>query len=79
MLNTHIYNMLQHIYLELVFSFQVLMARRLSSGMVCKEVSLGHAEELGIVLKSNKMTDYLSFNVFVYNSLSIEKCYYSKC
>lgn len=46
-------------FLELVFSFQVLVARRLRTGMVCKEVSLGHAKELGMVFKNNKMTDDL--------------------
>lgn len=56
------------------------MARRFSTGVVCKEVSLGHAEELGTVLKNNKMTDDdLIFNLLAYDSLGIEKCYYSKC
>lgn len=37
--------------LELVFSYQVLITRRLSTGTVRKEVSLKHAKELGMVLK----------------------------
>lgn len=39
------------ICLELVFSYQVLITRRLSTGTIRKEVRLKHAKEMGMVLK----------------------------